>query len=318
MSLQLRLDGALAKIESAYATDAAPVAGTDGVRIAERVWNSLTLEDEWLNQREDVATGTLDHLGPAPAVGRKATIDMVLEVRGPGARISETVLPEANALIQACGYGLTVDDTTDSELATYVPVDTGYASATIWAYAAGWLYKIVGCRGNMKIELRAGQIVRFRFQMQGIVAADPASASLPQITYDAVIPPAAKGIALTIDGTGSAWSPDVRTMDFDTGNRVELIDDANAPDGIDSFDFGPRKSMLTVETRTSTSYDPYTEHTDAVQQAIDFLVGADQYNQFALDINGAYHDKKPDKIDYKGFTGWRHHFHCPHRALIFS
>lgn len=54
MGYPIRIDGLLAKLEPAgtYGTDSVPVTGTDGVKVNERLWPTLTIDYEFPNDRD--------------------------------------------------------------------------------------------------------------------------------------------------------------------------------------------------------------------------------------------------------------------------
>lgn len=168
------------------------------------------------------------------------------------------------------------------------------------------------------MPLEAGNVGMFMFEMMGMVIEDPAVASLPAITYNAIVPAAAKGISLTIDGSGAAWTPDVASAEFAMGNNVVLIPDANAAEAINSFEITGRDSRFTITTRTSTTYDPHAERATTENQVITYTLGSVQYNRVVLDVQNAYHARQPRNTDYEGFTGWDMEMVCTNGTLAFT
>ncbi|HWP38946.1 MAG TPA: phage tail tube protein [Gemmatimonadales bacterium] len=277
--IPLRLDAVLAKKETTYRTDAVPVAGTDGVRLAERLWPSLTVDYAWENLLEDVATGTILPAKPALPRGRRVTLDIPWLPRGAG--VDAPV--EASPLLQACG----LTETDGVSLFDYDPASQLHSSATIYAYAAGHLFKAVGCRGSFRITFQAGQIVVMRFRMQGFLGAEPAPAAVPTTTYDATEPVASVGLSATV----GSWTPELVSGEFDAGATVEQQDDSNDTDGIKAFEIGLARPTLTLVTRVprnasgiwdQATFDPWADVKACTARAINITWGSAQFARLKL------------------------------------
>lgn len=307
MPTPLRLDGLLAKEESTYGTDPTPTVGDDGVRISDRVWNQLTPEYAFPNRRDDVASGSLIPVRPAARTGRIVTLEFGVEAKGAGSAYSSStpVRPEMDPLFIACARSRTHDDTVSAEKVDYDPADTGHGSATIWAYAGGKLFKVVGCRGNCVLEVNGGQIPIFRFTMQGMLLVDPTEVALPAITYDAQVPPAAVSVSLSI-GTGP-WSPRFTSFRYDFGNQVQRLDSGNAADGVDGFHISRIEPtiQLSAEADALSDYDPYTTSQDVTAgEDVDLTLGDTQYNRVKLDVNTGAWLETPAHAEDNEFAAW--------------
>lgn len=296
----IRLDGVLAKIEAVYGTDSVPVAGTDGVRISERAWSSLRTNYAWPNTREDVATGTILPMKPALPRGRWVEIDIAWELRGAGADL----VVEAAPLFRACGM-TEVDGVLKFD---YSQASQLHESATIYAYAGGALYKVVGCRGNFRWPIIAGQIGVVRFLMRGLLVTDPAAAAVPVITYDNVEPSAGVNMALTI----GAWTPDVIRAEFNQGVDPQRLDSANAADGIREFDYGVAAPQFTLSAKAPrdgagildlATYNPYADAKARTARAIALTHGAAQFARLKLAVTNAYVEM-PGHGEQNQFAGW--------------
>jgi len=282
-----RLDGLLAKIEGTYGTDSAPVAGTDGVLVDERMWNPSNPTHAFENTREDAASGTLFSLFPATPRGRMVEFDITWDARGAGAAYSAVVLPEADPLLRACGLGRTDDFSVGTENIIYAPVDTGHASCTIHVHAGGNRYQIVGCRGVLRIPISAGGQSRMVFSMSGIMIAAPVTAVLPAITYDSTIAPPSVNMALTV----GAWSPDAFSLELAGGQDIQRLDSVNTLlEGIQEFAIVGFDPIMTVNARTTllATYDPYADMRARTTRAIAIQAGSVQYNRFDLAVVDAY------------------------------
>lgn len=281
-----RLDGLLAKIEGTYGTDSAPVAGTDGVLVDERLWNPTNPEHAFENTREDAASGTLFRLFPATPRGRMVEFEITWDARGAGAAYSISVLPEADPLLRACGLLRTDDFAGGTENIIYTPRDTGHESCTVHVHAGGNRYQIVGCRGVLAIPISAGGQSRFVFSMSGIMIVNPATIALPSITYDATIAPPSVNMALTV----GPWSPDAFSLELAGGQDIQRLDGVNAVEGIQEFAIVGFDPIMTVNARTTVlaTYDPYADMRARTSRAIAIAAGTVQYNKWDLAVVDAY------------------------------
>ena len=313
----IKIDGLLAKVETTYGTDAAPVVGTDGVRVIGRLWSQLGDEYAFGNERENVAVGGLTEAIPAVPRGHMISLDFAVELKGAGVAYASgtPIRPEVDPLLTAAGLARTHDDTVSTESVSYAFADTGHGSATIWAYAGGKLYKIVGCRGNLVWDLLAGELGRMRFVMQGMVASITEIA-MPSITYDSVESPGAVSLGLLIGG----WTPNVSLASVDLGNDIVRLDDANAADAIDGFHIADRQSRFTVSARAValSTYDPHTNLSARTVNTIDSTLGSVQYNQIKIDVNDARVITAPRPTDDNRFTGWEIDYLLRDLAILFD
>lgn len=309
-----RIHGVLAKIESTYGTDAAPVAGTDGVQSIEPLHSNVNVEHEFMNRRISASGGILP-IAPTARTGRKANIQIAWDARGSGAAYSATVLPEADPLLRSCGLARTDDFTVSSENVTYNQASTNHDSCTIWAYTANKLIKIVGCRGTMTWPVEAGLFGRFVFNMQGLVTAAPTEIATPTITFDSTIPPTAVGMSLTV----GSWSPDVVSCEFASGDEVVLLPSANGSDGIATFEISAADPTWTLQAKTPalSDLDAYAVAKAATVQTISQTLGSVQYNKVKLDSTGAYLEN-PGHESQDSFAGWNLEFQLIQWDLLFN
>lgn len=293
MPYNLRLEGLLVEEEVTYATDPTPSATTEGVRVVGRIWETMAPEYAFPNKREDVVSNSLVTVAPAPPKGRIMNLDFVVELIGSGAAYASgtPVRPAMDALFRACGMSRTHVDTGGTESVSYALADSSHASCTIWAYAGGDLFKVVGCRGNWVWDVLAGGLGQVRFQMQGLLSTAPAETAVASITYDSVIPPAAvnMGLAIVPSGGGS-WTPRLASMSVTIGNEVQRLDDVNSADGIESFEITSRAPRVTMSVRKPdlSDYTLYARALSQVLHTIDATLGSVQYNRVDLDIDAAY------------------------------
>ncbi len=305
MPTPIVLRGLLAKVESTYGTDPTPTAADNGVRIVGPLWPELRVRREFENLREDVVSGTLIPVKPGNAKGRVVEFDVTWEFKGKGSAYALSTDLEADPLFRACGFSVAVVTTGGSESITYTPADTAHESCTIYGFTGGNRYIIRGCRGNLIWTVNAGQNAMLTFRMIGMLIADPTAVALPAITYDASNVPAAVGMGFDLQ-VGGSYNPDLRTCEFDLGNRLEIIEDGNGTDGLQGIEIPERNPQFTCEIRQDAlaTYDPEALRTALTSHLVDYTLGSAQYNRLKLNVDESYLVADPEPIDYKGFNGW--------------
>lgn len=319
----LRLEGLLAKIESTYGTDPTPSASTDGVRGVGRIWGALSHEWAFPNMREDVVSNSLVGVAPGTPQGRLVNIDYTVQLMGAGAAYSSStpVRPECDPLLMACGFARTHDDTGSAEKVDYDLADADYSGVTIYAYAGGKEFQITHCRGNMTWSPQAGGLGTVQFQLQGLLAAVAEDATVPSITYDSVVPPAAvsMGLAIVPNG-GSSWTPRAAGLEITTGHNLVRLDDVNSSDGVEGFFLANTQPTLTMQARTVdlSDYPAYARAADRTVQTVDLTLGSAQYNRVKLDCELAYLSSDPQPADEEGFAAWQLEYQLRDLQLTFD
>lgn len=301
MPTPLKLDGLLAKVETVYGTDAAPTTSADGVRIVQRLHPQISFEYAFLNRRDEAASGSLLPLGPTARNGRLATVDIAVELNGAGTAYSESILPPVDPILRACGLVSSVVTTADSESVSYAPADTNHESATLWCYSGGFLFKLVGCRGNLVWPITAGGYGQVRAVLQGVIESDPSAVTLPAITYPSAVPPVAANMTFTLGG----WTPDVVSAEFDLQADVQRIDSAAATEAVAEFaiaGFAPRFTLNAPAVPLS-EFDPYDKSKDASALTLAQNLGSTQYNRVKLTSDKVYLEA-PAHQDLNGFAQW--------------
>lgn len=203
----VRVKGITAKIESTYGGDASPTPADDGIQVAENFFAEMTWGYLEENRGEDYASGGMGVAGSISPSGRWARIPLVVPLKGvSGGPYADGNRPEWDVLARIGGLSATVDATPGSEAINYKPRSDGFESATVYAYAAGLLYKLVGCHATLSLEFTPNRPPMLRAEVAGILDGDPTSTALPAITYKhlAVPPPIVRNSAMTINGYGVA------------------------------------------------------------------------------------------------------------------
>src|SRR5690606_569024 len=244
--------------------------------------------------------------------GRIVNLSVAWEARSAGASYSETVKPEASALFRACGHS----ETLESGRYVYAPADTGHESCTIYAYAGGMLFKIVGCRGSVTWPVDAGAVGIIRFEMQGLLLDDPVPASLPAVTYQAQLPPVAAGMVLQVGG----WTPEkVISAEFASGVELQRIDDATAADGVREFAVTLINPSYRIQTYAAdlAVYDPYAQSRAGSAVTITQTLGTQTNNKIVLSTPQAYLETA-GHTDQNSFAAWDLQFQVRDYTITFE
>lgn len=308
MPYALRIEGLLAEVESTYGTDPTPTTADNGVRGVGRLWTSLASEFAFPNMREETVSNSLVSVAPGEPAGRFATFTYTVQLMGTAVAYSSStpVRPECDPLMMACAFARTHTDTSSSEAVDYDLADTGHASATVWIYAGGKLFKLVGCRGNATWSAQAGGLGEITYTMQGMIVDDPTEITTPSITYSTVVPRPSVGMGLVLNA-GSDWTPRTEAFEVSTGHTIERLDDVNSADGLEQFAVARTQPTLTFTARADdlANYDPWALRKASTVHTVFATLGTVRLNRVRLDLELAYLSALPENVDVQGFAGVR-------------
>jgi hypothetical protein len=213
----------LAKVETTAGTDAAPVAGTDAVLLAENV--DITPMEISYAQRKLLLPyfgGSLDLLGTY-----YSKISFSCEAAGSG---TAGTAAEWSDLLLGCGVAqasLTAPVRIES-----TPISTALKTLTLYLYDDGVLHKLVGAMGSAKFSAKIGETPKWQFDFIG--AYSPVTAvALPAATLTAWKVPKAMNKANVVDvtlgctyATGALAGGTVfgsNGIDIDFGNKTSFF-----------------------------------------------------------------------------------------------
>lgn len=299
-----RLTGMLAKVEATEQVDPTPVVGTDGVRISGNFWNVIKLHYAWQNERFDAATGTIFPVAAAIPRGSWAELDLLVEIKGPGIPYSASVKPEDDPLAQSCGWTSVFSGGGGSEIVTRTLLASSHKSCTIYGYAGGMRYIVVGCRGTLNKIYRAGELAATRYQMMGFLSSITAVVQPTITSYDATTPTASVNMGLSI----GPYDPTFTQAEFIQGANVQRFDSGNAADGIAKFDWLALNDGFPVLNVTvkgpddgtgkwdTANFNPWADATARTSRALDLTVGSAQYNREKLNVASTY-VRMPDNTE---------------------
>lgn len=171
MPLLSRKRTILAKTEITYGTDPTPTGTANAILVRNLNINPLSAE---------VASRDLvrPYLGASEQLLASSYVSVDFEVEMAGSGAAGTA-PAYGPLLLACGMSETL---VALATATYTPVSSSFKSVTIYYNVDGVLHKITGARGNVELNIAAGQIPTFKFSFTGLYNA-PTDTVAPSVTY---------------------------------------------------------------------------------------------------------------------------------------
>lgn len=223
----------LLKIESAYNTDALPVAGTDALLVGNPSW---THEGARMIDR-NLIRSSLDT--PQKLYGGSLmSVSFEVEMKGSG---TIDAPPEMGAALRACGFGETI---TLSTSVAYKPVSTALESATIYYYQDGKRHVLTGCLGNVTFNWTTGSVPMATFTFTGHIGT-PTDVPLPAGTFDSTVPLTLRGLSSFVIG---GYAAVINALEFSMNNEIATPPSIGAPDG-----YG---QVRIVSRDVSGSFDP--------------------------------------------------------------
>lgn len=233
----------LAKVESAYGTDATPT-GTDAI-----LCGNIQFKPTATRMHERHAVTSSVATSKKIYGGRLGEITFDVESRGSGAA---GAAPEFAALLKACAMQETVVASTS---VTYVPRSTGQESITIYYYQDGIRTILTGCVGDFSLKIETGKPAIYSFRFVGH-ASSPSDVSVVTPTYDSTVPVPLLDSAFTLGGTAI----DFTSVEFSLNNEVATPTSAQGADGYGQMRVGKRDvtgkidpEMVTVAVKAYVS-----------------------------------------------------------------
>lgn len=229
--------------------------------------------------QRNAALPTLSKLKQIPGLAL-AHVNFKVELMGRTAAFSALNLPLIDPGLRACGFAATLDVTALSEKVTYKPASTGLPSLTIGVYSDGVLKLLTGARGAVKLSAEVGGQIFAEFDFVGAYNAITDVAILVP-TFPTHIPPRLTGANFTIGG----FTPVVKSISFDMGNKLAPREDINAASGYKSFMVTDRDPTghFDPEMELVATHDWYGIWKAGTSGALSMgAIGADQYNKVKI------------------------------------
>jgi len=277
----------LAKVEVTYGTDAVPVEAIDAKLVENIGWSNEGLR---MNERPAVR----QNLGMLQMVfgGTLRALTFDVELKGGGGAVD--LPPELGTLLRGCGFGETIAAGVDVQ---YAPVSISQESLTIYYFEDGKRHILVGCIGNVSVNLEAGAVGKFSFTFTGhlVTVLDIALPSSPVYTSNA--PPALVSVPFTIGG----FSAIINALAFDMSNTVATPPDISASDGFSEVRITQRdvQGSYDPEATLIATDDPFTDLSAGTGLAVTSgVIGSVAGNRAQFDMPVAYNkDVSPGDRD---------------------
>lgn len=172
-SLRSHRSAMLAKLETTYATDSVPVAGTDAVVLQEA---EITQMDADAVERPRLTP----HFGARPIALTALKIRATAQVDLAGSGAAGTA-PAYAPLLRGCGMAQTI---TPATRADYTPISAAEESLSLYWFLDGQRQRALGARGSWGLEIAANQFPRLTFEFLGLYT-PPTEVALPATTLTA-------------------------------------------------------------------------------------------------------------------------------------
>lgn len=211
----------LAKIESAYGTDAAPTGAANAMLISQPRLTPLQAN----NVDRDVIRPYFG--GSEQLVGtRYSQAEFTVELAGSAAA---GTAPAWGPLLRACAFAETV---TASTRVDYTPITNSQESVTMYWYDDGVLHKLTGARGTVRINMQSGERPELQFTFQGIFSTpqtgSPTGVSFANFVTPLVVTDANTGDVIFGGTVASSGAPAISGgtaypsmgIELDIGNQV--------------------------------------------------------------------------------------------------
>lgn len=187
----------LGKIESVYGTDSVPtianaiVCGDITLNGIEAAFAKRKILKPFLGSPGSVKTNT------------KASVKFGVEIAGAGAA---GTAPAYAALLRACGLAETVSAGVS---VAYEPVSDAFESVSIYGHDDGLLYKLLGARGSVELQMSVGDIPMYTFSFEGLYGGTPILVGNPTGTLPTYVQPVAvtdvHSSLITLGGSTYVW-----------------------------------------------------------------------------------------------------------------
>jgi hypothetical protein len=154
----------------------------------------------------------------------------------------------------------------------------GIPSLTMGNYEDGLRKLAKGCRGNLKLNLKAGEPGTFDLEFKGVEQSIADVALLSGVSFETTKPPVFLSAGLTLD----SYAARVSELSIDLGNVLASRDDVNDAKGILSFlitDRNPTGS-LKAEMVSAATYDFHAKLAENAEVPLDFTLGTVAGNKF--------------------------------------
>lgn len=196
----------LNKIETTYGVSSTPAA-INGI-IASNV-NFTPFEAQEVSR--DLVLPYLGNQGII-LTGKHAKLEFDVEIAGAGAAGD---VPKYGSLLRSCGFAETI---AAGVSVTYSIVETGVESSTIFFEMDGVRHVMLGCRGNLSLNLAPSAIPKYRLSMTGLLGTitDQALTATSLTGWTTPVEASSANTTMSLHG----WTSIAESLSIDLGNTV--------------------------------------------------------------------------------------------------
>lgn len=300
MSLERSLIGLLlAKLETTYGTDPTPTPADNVIAVRRQ---AVKVDPKYTHINRAILDGSLTKLAGLNVLPE---VDLSFDVEVRGNRTDGTAADishgaaanaiEIDSLLQACdlspAYTVeTVPGTSKDGYVIYtptVPADMG-KSVAFYFYTGLRLHKILGAKGTVKANFKAGEIATLSFTFKGLLNSIT-DASIPgAVTWLNTVPPLFTTSGSKISNGGAGFSPVFQSVTFDLGAKVDKREDANSANGVAGFIISDRAPKVTIDPEgvAEASHPIWGDLTAATARTITAALGTATGNKCSLSFVG--------------------------------
>lgn len=212
-----------------------------------------------------IVNSSLSKFSDVPGT-RAGKITFKTEVKHAGSDVA----PAIGKYLVGCGF----KETDGSGTFTYTPASESgtsqFKSLTMWMYSDGVIYKLAGCRGNVKFSGKVGEPLMADFEFLGKYVG-VVDGALITPTYESSLPKVLTGTTLQLVSAGvTTTSLRASSVDLDMGNSLQLRESVSEATGFYSCLITDRNpnGKIDPEMTTVATYDFYGKWLAATSAAI--------------------------------------------------
>lgn len=313
--------GAMAKVESVYATPVALSASTDAIDLYEEP----EADPDYAHNGERHGKSPASH-GGRKRVGRMGRfadgVTLKMEPAGAGSAYASNNLPNVHTLMRGAGFAPTLVTTSGSESVAYAPhaVDAE-ESLTVELYRRKEKHPLCGWYSDFVFDLDLHGIPSFEFAGKGAYSALPSDVAFPSFTLPTIEPPKGQAVnfSVTIGGT-TFVAGKIKKLRQQLERNIAARASDNVTGNHGGFNVGAER-VFTLEAiieATTLPGSPYISSTAAnpwelmergTVMALAFSVGATQYRKFDFAAATAQLIEAPSQLEGTAAM-WALKFHC--------
>lgn len=207
-----KLRALLAKIESAYGSDASPTGSANAVLARITGWRP---QEVVYAGRGDIAIPAMGRFASKTAYQR-AELDLEIEITGAAAA---GTAPPYGPLLRACGLSETIVASTS---VTYAPISASLESASVYGNIDGMQQKLLGYVGALSLAYRNEEVPFYRLRGMALYAL-PTDTALPSLTLTPHQQPLPVNRTNTTTTSLHGYTFGLQELEIDLGQQVEYV-----------------------------------------------------------------------------------------------